>query len=103
MRESLAAEAGEAAGAGSHARLLKELVAGITLTEKQLLKAFGKYGVERFDPVGQKFDPNMHMALFKVPDASKEADTVAVVTKAGYKMHDRIVRPAEVGVVAPPA
>ena len=52
----------------------------------------------KFDPTGDAFDPNDHMALFNVPDSDNKAGTVAVVTKVGYKLHDRVIRPAEVGV-----
>ena len=45
------------------------------------------------------FDPNLHEARFEVPVPDKEPGTVVVVTKVGYKLHDRVIRPAEVGVV----
>lgn len=44
---------------------------------------FKKHGVQQFNPEGEKFDPNMHQAMFEVPDGSKEAGMVAVVTKVG--------------------
>ena len=53
----------------------------------------------RFNPVGETFDYNLHQALFEVNDPSKEAGTIAVVTKSGYMLHDRVLRPADVGVV----
>jgi molecular chaperone GrpE len=46
-----------------------------------MLQVLKKHGVEQYDPIGAKFDPNEHNALFEVPDPSKEAGTVAVVTK----------------------
>jgi molecular chaperone GrpE len=55
--------------------------------------------VQRYDPLGQPFDPNLHNALFEVPDATKEPGTVALVVKKGYLLHDRAVRAADVGVV----
>lgn len=73
-----------------------------TLLPKTPPQAFSKHGVVKLDPpVGEPFDPNAHMALFNVPPsgAATEPGTVAVVTKAGYKLHDRVIRPAEVGVV----
>lgn len=81
------------------AKYLKSLLEGVMLTENQLLKIFKNFGIERFDPAGEPFDPNRHLALFEVDDPTKEPGTVAVVVKAGYMLHDRILQPAEVGVV----
>jgi molecular chaperone GrpE len=80
-------------------KLLKSLYEGIEMTEKQMLQVFAKNGLERFDPTDQAFDPNLHEARFEVPVPDKEPGTVVVVTKVGYKLHDRVIRPAEVGVV----
>ncbi|KAI3973815.1 hypothetical protein MKX01_030391 [Papaver californicum] len=78
--------------------LLKTLLEGVEMTEKQLAEVFKKYGVEKYDPLNEQFDPNRHHALFQIPDSSKPAGTVAAVLKPGYMLHDRIIRPAEVGV-----
>ncbi|XP_076928029.1 grpE protein homolog 2, mitochondrial-like isoform X2 [Bidens hawaiensis] len=78
--------------------LLKTLLEGVEMTEKQLAEVFKKFGVEKYDPLNEEFDPNRHNAVFQVPDETKSPDTVAVVLKAGYMLHDRIIRPAEVGV-----
>lgn len=78
--------------------LLKTLLEGVEMTEKQLAEVFKKFGVEKYDPTNEEFDPNRHNAVFQVPDSTKSPDTVAVVLKAGYTLHDRIIRPAEVGV-----
>lgn len=78
--------------------LLKTLLEGVEMTEKQLAEVFKKFGVEKYDPTNEEFDPNRHNAVFQVPDPTKSPDTVAVVLKAGYMLHDRILRPAEVGV-----
>ncbi|KAL2483764.1 Co-chaperone GrpE family protein [Forsythia ovata] len=77
---------------------LKTLLEGVEMTEKQLTEVFKKFGVEKYDPINEEFDPNRHNAVFQVPDASKPVDHVAVVLKAGYMLHDRVIRPAEVGV-----
>ncbi|XP_074318207.1 grpE protein homolog 2, mitochondrial-like [Silene latifolia] len=61
-------------------------------------KVFRKSGIEKTDPTDEKFDPNVHNAVFQVPDSSKPLGTVSVVLKPGYMLHDRIIRPAEVGV-----
>ncbi len=83
-------------------RLLKSLLQGLAMTEGVLMKVFQKHGVEQYNPAGEKFDPNLHQAMFEVPDGSKEAGVVAAVTKRGYRMHDRVLRAAEVGVYKAP-
>jgi molecular chaperone GrpE len=79
--------------------LLHSLRDGVIMTDGILMKILEKEGVKRFDPLGHQFDPNVHNALFEVPDATKEPGTVAVVIKKGYMLHDRAVRAADVGVV----
>ena len=80
---------------------LKNFVEGVVLTEKQLSAAFRKNGVKKFNPEGEDFDANSHMALFNVPipeGSDAKAGTIAAVTKTGYTLHDRVIRAAEVGV-----
>ncbi|XP_073156755.1 grpE protein homolog 2, mitochondrial-like [Henckelia pumila] len=77
---------------------LKILLDGVEMTEKQLTEVFKKFGLEKYDPINEEFNPNRHNAVFQVPDASKPPDHVAVVLKSGYMLHDRVIRPAEVGV-----
>ncbi|RDX91830.1 grpE, partial [Mucuna pruriens] len=79
-------------------KLLKTLLQGVEMTEKQLLEVLKKYGVEKFDPTNEPFDPHRHNAIFQIPDGSKPPGTVATVLKAGYMLYDRVIRPAEVGV-----
>lgn len=87
---------------GSDNPHLKGLFDGLKMTETQLHKVFNRHGLYKIDPKeGEKFDPNIHEALFQAPvpsDKSKAADTVSTVTKIGYKLHDRTLRPALVGV-----
>ncbi|XP_022848407.1 grpE protein homolog 2, mitochondrial-like isoform X2 [Olea europaea var. sylvestris] len=85
-------------GAPGAVTQLKTLLEGVEMTEKQLIEVFKKFGVEKYDVMNEEFDPNRHNAVFQVPDASKPANHVAVVLKAGYMLHDRVIRPAEVGV-----
>ncbi|MEZ5787434.1 MAG: nucleotide exchange factor GrpE [Xanthobacteraceae bacterium] len=73
-------------------------VEGVELTERELLKVLEKHGVRRFDPLGEKFDPNIHQAMFEVPDPSKPAGTVVQVVQAGFMIGERVLRPALVGV-----
>ncbi|XP_059666445.1 grpE protein homolog 2, mitochondrial-like isoform X2 [Cornus florida] len=78
--------------------LLKTLLEGVEMTDKQLAGVFKKFGVEKFDPTNEQFDPHKHNAVFQVPDATRPPETVAVVLKSGYMLYDRVIRPAEVGV-----
>jgi molecular chaperone GrpE len=77
---------------------LKALIEGVELTEKALHKALEKNGVKKFDPAGAKFDPNLHQAMYEVPDESVPSGTVVHVVQAGYMIGDRMLRPALVGV-----
>jgi len=79
---------------------LTSLYEGLTMTNTQLVKVFARHGLEKIEPSeGDKFNPHMHEALFQVPAPGKENGTVAVVTKIGYQLHERTIRPALVGVV----
>ncbi|KAJ6661368.1 hypothetical protein lerEdw1_014996 [Lerista edwardsae] len=81
---------------------LKNLYEGLAMTEVQIQKVFGKHGLVKLNPLGAKFDPYEHEALFHVPMEGKEPGTVALVSKVGYKLHGRTLRPALVGVVKEP-
>jgi molecular chaperone GrpE len=76
----------------------KALLDGVELTERELLKVLEKHGVKKFEPLGEKFDPNLHQAMYEVPDPSRPAGTVAQVVQPGYLIGERILRPALVGV-----
>jgi len=67
-------------------------------TERALLDAFEKHGIRRVDALGQRFDPDHHEAVFEVADATSPPGTVAEVLQPGYLHHDRLLRPAKVGV-----
>ena len=77
---------------------LKTLHEGVSATERQLEAALAKQQIERIWPEGERFDANMHQAMFEVPGTGKPAGTVVQVVQAGYKIHDRLLRPALVGV-----
>lgn len=81
--------------------VLKQLVMGLELTQKNLTKTLGQFGVAKFGQVGDKFDPNVHDALFRIPDATNP-DTIGQVVKMGYKIKDRVLRPAQVGARVKP-
>lgn len=78
---SAALDGSEPLEAERAAGLLKSLLEGVRMTQGTLMAVFKKHGVEQYDPAGEAFDPNMHSAMFEVPDASKEAGRVAIVTK----------------------
>jgi molecular chaperone GrpE len=82
---------------------LKMLYEGVQLTDNLLLKVFTKHGLKKMEPMGEKFDPNFHNAMFEAPDPSKEPGTVMHVATPGYKLHDRCLRAANVGVVRKPS
>jgi molecular chaperone GrpE len=74
------------------------LIDGVELTERELLKALEKNRVRQFSPQGEKFDPNLHQAIFEVPDPAVPAGHVVQVVQPGYKIGERVLRPALVGV-----
>lgn len=77
---------------------VKALIEGVELTERELMKVLEKYGVKKFSPEGEKFDPNMHEAMYEVPTTDLPAGHVAQVMQAGYMLGERVLRPAMVGV-----
>jgi molecular chaperone GrpE len=77
---------------------VKALLDGVELTERELLKTLEKHGVKKFEPLGEKFDPNLHQAMYEVPDPALPPGTVVQVVQAGYKIGERILRPAMVAV-----
>lgn len=76
------------------------LAIGVEMTLKELLGVFNRQGIERLDPMGQKFDHNYHQAIAQIDTPDAEAGTVVQVLQAGYKIHDRLLRPAMVGVAS---
>jgi molecular chaperone GrpE len=74
------------------------IAAGVAATERELTAAFERHGVRRIDPLGQKFDPHFHQAVFEVPDATNPPGTVVNVAAPGYVIGDRLLRAAMVGV-----
>lgn len=77
---------------------LKALIEGVELTERSLLNTLEKNGVKKFDPAGEKFDPNFQQAMYEVPDTSVPPGTVVQVVQAGYTIGERVLRPALVAV-----
>lgn len=79
---------------------IRTLIAGVELTEKAMLQALKKHGVKKLMPVGERFDPNFHEALFEVPDPTLPPGTVSKVVEPGYSIGTRPLRPAKVGIAA---
>jgi len=77
---------------------IKALIEGVELTERELLKSLEKNGIRKIEPLGEKFDPNIHQAMYEVPDASVPAGSVVQVMQPGYLIGERVLRPALVGV-----
>lgn len=78
---------------------LKDLYTGVQLTRNELHHVLKKYGIEEHDPMGEKFDPNVHSAMFQAQIQGKEPGTVFSVQKTGFKILGRVLRAAQVGVV----
>ena len=77
---------------------VKSFIEGVELTERELMKALEKSGVQKFSPQGEKFDPNVHQAMFELETAEAPPGHVAQVIQAGYMIGDRVLRPAMVAV-----
>ncbi|MCO5091612.1 nucleotide exchange factor GrpE [Bosea sp. (in: a-proteobacteria)] len=80
--------------------LTKALNEGVELTERELLKTLERHGVRRIDPLAEKFDPNLHQAMFEAPDPAIAKGLVCKVVQVGYTIGERVLRPALVGVSA---
>lgn len=90
---------------GEH-ELLQTVIEGMVAVQNDFLGALAAHKIERLDPTGEPFDPNLHEAMYEVPDSDLPNGSVAQVMQAGYRLHDRLLRPARVGVAksaVPPA
>ena len=96
MQRALAAMPAEAREEADDAT--KNLLAGVELTERELLKVFERYNIRKVETVGAKFDPNMHQALFEMPTKDHPPGTVVQEMQSGFAIGDRCLRPAMVGV-----
>ncbi|WP_156850641.1 nucleotide exchange factor GrpE [Bartonella refiksaydamii] len=77
---------------------LKTLAEGVEMTERAMIAALERHGVQKIHPEGQKFDPNFHQAMFEIPNSDVPDNTVQQVVQAGYIIGERVLRPAIVGV-----
>jgi len=81
----------------------KALFDGVELTMKELVSVLGKHGVQQVVPaIGEKFDPQMHQAMFEAPVPGTKAGDIIQVMTEGFLLHDRLLRPAQVGVSSMP-
>ena len=96
LRRALDAIPADAQAAGDAG--LKALAEGVEMTERSMLAALERHGVRKLEPVGERFDPNFHQAMFEVPNAEVASNTVVQVVQAGYVIGERVLRPAMVGV-----
>lgn len=80
----------------------KNILIGLEMTVQEVTKIMEKHGVKIISPEGEKFDYNLHQAMFEVPTEDAEPGTVVAVAQSGYVLHDRLIRPAMVGVAKAP-
>ena len=95
LRRAMASVSPEALEADEH---LKTLMDGLEMTETELATVFERHHIVKIDPLGERLDPHSHEAMFEVPDPESPSGTVVQVVQAGYRLHDRLLRPAQVGV-----
>lgn len=77
---------------------LNTVFEGIEMTQREMLTVFERHGITKINPKNQKFDPHFHQAIFEVEDSNLPDNTVHEVVQEGFKIGDRILRPAMVGV-----
>ena len=77
---------------------IKNLIIGLDIVEKEIINTFEKHNLKQIQPLGEKFDYNFHQAMFEVPTNDTEPGVVVEVSQKGYLLHDRLVRPAMVGI-----
>ena len=99
---AIPAEKLESLESGEGDPLFKSFVEGIVAVDKGMMKTFNQFGVTKYGEVGDKFDPELHDALFQIPDASKEEGTIGQVVKTGFKLKDRVIRAAQCGIIKAP-
>ena len=83
---------------GENDALLKNLLIGVEATEREMLRAFEKHGIQKIEPLNVLFDPHQHEVMFEAPMPGKPAGTIIQLIEAGYVLNDRLLRPARVGV-----
>lgn len=82
---------------------VKGIAEGVEMTLKQLQGVFNRFDIERVATVGEKFNPELHQAMFEVPTSEHPEGTVVQEVQSGYKIAGRLLRPAMVGTAKAPA
>jgi molecular chaperone GrpE len=100
LQRALSSISDEARAAASEP--VKNLIAGIELTEKELVRVLERYNIKRIDAKGERFNPHLHQAMAQVGDAAKPDGTVIEVAQVGYTIGDRLLRPAIVVISKKP-
>ncbi|MDF3023233.1 MAG: nucleotide exchange factor GrpE [Alphaproteobacteria bacterium] len=95
LRRALAAISPEAREMNAD---LKTIFTGVEMTERELLSIFERNNIKKVEPMGQKFDPNLHEVLFEADVPNAAPGVVIQVIEPGYTLHERLLRPARVGV-----
>ena len=79
------------------------LIEGVELTMREVVNVFKKHGIEPISPeIGERFDPQNHEAMFEAPVPGTKAGDIIQVSAEGFMLHDRLLRPAQVGVSSTP-
>jgi len=95
LRRAMNSVSGEALEADEH---LKTLMTGLEMTETELNAVFEKHHIVKIEPLGERLDPHYHEAMYEIPDPEAASGTVLQVLQPGYRLHGRLLRPAQVGV-----
>lgn len=77
---------------------VKSVLDGLTAMEREILSTFEKHGILKIEPMGELFNPHYHEVMFESPGTGQKAGTIIQVIEPGYVLHDRLLRPARVGV-----
>ncbi len=98
LRRALAAAAAPADDQAARAQMFDALRQGVELIDREFTAIMERHGIRRIDPLGEKFDPNWHQAMFEAEAPGAEPGTGMQVVQPGYRLHDGLLRPAMVGV-----
>ena len=77
---------------------VKNILTGVEMTDSEILKIFGKHKIEKIEPLGKKFDPNFHQAMYEIENPDVETGTVLQEVQSGYVIAGRLLRPSMVGI-----
>ncbi|KKJ77201.1 hypothetical protein WH95_09120 [Kiloniella litopenaei] len=95
LQRALSAVSEEAAEGNEDLKTLRD---GVEMTNREMLKVFEKHNITEVEAMGARMDPHSHEALFEIPDPSQPEGTIVQVIQPGFRLHDRLLRPARVGV-----